>query len=278
MTTTMTKIMKTVRVLLALLMVSSCPIVPAHAEMYGANFTYRYDIDSTTMTYCKVVGANDQPWNKGSWQLVGLAPIKTTGSSVTVNAVTAGRNPFDPVSAKDIIIVARGGATAPDLRVVQSKASADQITVQTAVNWDTTAGFSFKYLRTVCGTTDADGWIDMQTVGPGPKNVTFLLEQISGVTGGIDMHIQCRGSALGDLPNTVHPGAAGSCSPGTSAGGFCNFTAAGLTTGRLAVAIPDSIVCPLLRVGIKINTSETAETVEADNERITITVNAEQSK
>jgi hypothetical protein len=248
-------------------------------DTVGANFSYRKDYDSTSLTFCRLVGQNSNP--RGG-PIAGTARIKTVGSSVTVTAVTAGQLPFAALGVDDVILVSRPGANAADYRVIATKTDGDNITVDVAVDWSASAtGFEFRWLDDQCGTTDNDGWIE--TAGNGTKNVKFMLEQISGVTGGIDFDIECRGggveaaAGIGSTPTPmiVHPGASGSCAPGTSAGGFCNFTTAGKVSGRIQVAIPPWVTCDAVRVGVAIHTSDAAEPTEADKERITITLTKE---
>lgn len=266
--------------ILTLLLVLPAPLfAQSGGSTTGANFSYRKDYDSTTLTFCKLVGQNSNP--RGG-PIAGTARIKTTGSSVTVTAVTAGQLPFAGLTVDDVVLVTRPGAAAADVRVIATKTDGDNITVDLAVDWSAgTTGFEFRWLDDQCGTTDNDGWIE--TAGMSSKNVSFMLEQISGVGGGIDWDIECRDSGLlaaagvGGTPTpvVVHPGAAGSCAPGTSAGGFCNFTVAGKVSGRVKIAIPQAVTCDAVRVGVKINTSDAAEPTEADKERVTITLNVE---
>lgn len=272
--------MKRILAVLALVLSAGPALAQTAAPTAPANFSYRKDYDSTTLTFCKLVGQNSNP--RGG-TIAGTARIKTTGSSTSVTAVTAGQLPFAALAVDDVIVVTRPGSNAVDWRVIATKTDGDNITVDTAVNWDTTTGFEFRWLDDQCGTTDNDGWIDVQAGGMAAKNVTFMLEQVSGVTGGIDWDIECRGSGIeaaagvGGTPTPVivHPGAAGSCAPGTSAGGFCNFTTAGKVSGRLKVAIPPHVTCDAVRVGVKINTSDAAEPAESDKERLTITLTVE---
>jgi len=254
---------------LAFLLIPASQLFAQAGNTNSASFAFRYDLDrpDANLNYCRVVGRLGSP--NFNDPILGTARIKTTGSSVTVVAVTAGQNPFANVGIDDTIIVRRPNGTV-ERRTVSTRTDADNITVDLAVNWDQATGFAFSWLDTQCGQADTDGWID--TAGFQAKSVTFLLEQLNGTVGGIDWRIECIGNALGSLPNPVHPGAAGSCAPGTSAGGFCNFTAAGVTTGRVQIAVPADIVCPRIRLGMKIGTSDAAEAAEADKERITVTL------
>lgn len=252
------------------------PISVSAQTIKSANYTYRYNLDSTAIIYCKVTGQNGSPFADAGAR-AGTARIKTVGSNVAVSAQTAGQNPFAAIAVNDIIIVKRPLGP-DDVRVVATRTDADNITVDLAVDWSTnTTGFEFRWLQTTCGTTDADGWVEAGG-GQRVKTVTFLLQQISGVVGGIDVRIECKGQSLGALPTPVYPvTATASCAPGTNASGFCNFTTAGITTGRFIVSIPRDTSCGQVRLGMLIHTSDAADTLETDKERITAFIEVDRS-
>jgi len=234
--------------------------------MKAANFTYRYNLDSTDLIYCHVLGSGGSPFGS---PMPGKATIKTVGSSLTVTENSSGTNPFDLIGVGDVLFVTLASGSVQK-RVVATRASASSITVDTVI--DLTGGFSFRWLDTQCGTTDEDGWIE--TAGMTSKKLEFLLQQISGVVGGISIRLECRGDALGSLPVIVHPGdsASATCSPGTLASEFCNFTVGDATDGRSIFTIPQDILCGEARIGMKIVTSDAAEAAEANRERITSTL------
>lgn len=264
--------MKTIKTVLLAALIALLPSL-AHAQVKSANFTYKYDLDSTSLTFCKLLGTQANAFGDA---VSGSARVKTSGSNVAIVAQTAGQLPFAALAVDDVVVFKRSTnpTVPPDLRVVATKTDGDNITVNTAIDLSTsTTGFTFDYWKLACGTTDADGWIE--TGGLSAKLVTFQLDQISGVAGGIDMDVECMGQEMGDEPVVVHPGAAGKCDPGTSAGGFCNFTTAGKTTGRMSVAVPRDVPCERIRVGLAVHTSDAAEPTEADKERITVTLQLE---
>lgn len=238
----------------------------------SANFAYRYNLRSTTFTYCRVLGLNGSPWTGNA--ISGLGQIKTTGSSTAVTENTAGQAPFAPINVDDILVVKRGTTAPDDVRVVAVKTDNSNITVDTAVDWS--AGFQFNWFRTVCGTTASDGWIE--TSGLSTKEVVWNLVQLGTATGGIDVQWQCKSQALGSTAQAVFPGATGTCTPGTNGtnagitGNVCNFTAAGNT---LLLAINRDLTCPQLRIGMAAHTAAGAQAVETDRQRITITLDSE---
>lgn len=237
--------------------------VPVHAEEQVANFFLLYDLDATAITYCRVTNLNGDPF--GLPITVTLGKLKTSGSSVTVVDETASTNVFAAVAVGDILVVNTGVETTK-YGVVVAKGSDASLTIHAAQNWS--AGYTFGILRPACGTAATSGWIDLPSKYEN-KVIGFHLKQINGVTGGIDLRVECKGGYADAAPNPVYPSSStATCGGGTNASGFCNFTTAGITTGNLDVQVDEAHRS--CRVGLLIHTSETAESVEADNERITV--------
>jgi hypothetical protein len=232
------------------------------ADEKVANFALLYDLDSTSIIYCRVTGENGDPFGT---PIRATQRLKTSGSSATVVSNVASSGAFALVSVGQILVVDTGVQTT-QTRVVTAKASADSITVNAAVDWS--AGFGFGFVNQTCGSTAADGWINMDDRFD-ERTIHFHLGQINGVTGGIDVRVECKDGFLDAQPIRVYPTTSSTdCGGGTTAGGFCNFTTAGITTGDVDIQVVEPHrAC---RVGMLIHTSETAESVEADNERITI--------
>jgi len=237
--------------------------LPLHAEEQVANFFLLYDLDATSITYCRVVNLNGDPF--GGPITVTLGKLKTSGSSTTVVDETASTNVFASAAVGDIIVANTGDETTK-YGVITAKASDASLTIHAARDWS--AGYKFGLLRPTCGTAATSGWIDFPAKYEN-KVIGFHLKQISGVTGGIDMRVECKGGYPDAAANPVYPASSSStCGGGTNASGFCNFTTAGITTGNLDVMVDEAHRS--CRVGLLIHTSETAEAVEADNERITV--------
>lgn len=273
--------MKRMKTYIALLAVVVAALLPASARTQSANiqvahFAYRYDLDNPTLEFCRAMGQGNSPWGT---HITGIARIKTTGSNVAVTAVTAGSLPFAQLGVDDWIQVFNPTTRVFDNRTIVAKTDGDTIEVDTAVNWDNGGlGVPWKYKDVQCGTTDSDGWVDAS--GLATKLVCFQLEQINGVTGGIDLRVHQRSSAEGSLPNPLHPGSdtAAKCNPGTLASQYCNFTTAGETTGRFCVSVPRDLTSSQLRIGLKINTADAAEGAEANKERITMWIEKESER
>lgn len=260
------------RMLFALLLAFSV-CGSAQAQEQVANFTLLYDLDATAITYCRVTNLNGDPFGLPIDVAIGDGKLKTSGSSTTVVDNTTSTGVFRDAAVGDVI-VAKTGVDATKYGVIVAKASSSSITIHSARNWS--AGYRFGLLRTTCGTAATDGWIDIPS-GYEDRTIGFHLQQISGVTGGIDYRIECKNGYQGADPNPVYPGSSSAtCGGGTNASGFCNFTTAGITTGNLDVVVSEAHRS--CRVGLLIHTSESAEAAEADNERITIGLHLSKAK
>lgn len=246
-----------------ILALTSLVAAPAFAQKSVANFTYFYDVDSTSTTYCVLKGMNDSPIGQDK---PGPFAVKTSGSSVTITERDSGSGPFTNVAVGDLLVFRTATGTVSN-RVVRTRASAASITVDTAINLGTSSTFSYRTLS--CGTTDADGWVSVP--GYVAKNVTFELEQGAFTAGGVGMDIECRGSGVGANPIPIWPGssATSSCGPGTNTSGYCIYTTAGAATGRVIFSVPEQIQCSAIRVGLKISDTDDADASEATTERVT---------
>lgn len=111
-----------------------------------------YDVTSGGFTYCSTSGLRQ-----------GQGFIKTTGASTTVTAVGTAV-PFTSLVVGDEITVITAPDTTPVVRYVTARASAVSITISGAnVDWSNGgAGYGFTWRHVACGTTSADGWIQVQ--------------------------------------------------------------------------------------------------------------------
>jgi hypothetical protein len=205
----------------------------------------RYDVDSTTLTFCTMVGASGNP--AGS-PVSGSGRILTAGSSTTVTSETASAGALAPVVARDVIIVQRGSTT--DTAVVTAKASNDSVTVDAAVNWP---GNSYTYLKSTCGTTDNDGWVG---VGGGTR-IMMTVQYEQGDLDALVWQFQCIGSAVGSKPVVVYPSEGDGCgNSGTQVAGFCEFAAAGSAARFTWEEMGAWSRC---RVGVKVKTTDASD-------------------
>jgi len=147
-------------------------------------FYLNYDLDSASYKYGKIEGRNP-----------GFGGIKTTGSSVTIDAVVAGAGPFAPLLVGDYIWIHVGETVYK--RRVATKPSNDQITVNTAVNLGTgTAAWYFLPFR--IGTTDEDGWLSTEGL-----TRAWILFDFATVADAVDVSVEVRGRAPGEKPKPV---------------------------------------------------------------------------
>jgi hypothetical protein len=74
-------------------------------------------------------------------------------------------------------------------RVVKTKADADNVTVEDAI--DLSAGYPYYYKSRYFGPDADDGWFPVNEFVGGALTLVFDVAQING-TGGIDLTLQCR--------------------------------------------------------------------------------------
>lgn len=223
-------------------------------ELKSANYMFKYDLDSTTMTFCRLEGTKGDPFGPGN---VGLAPINISSANGNVAATTAGTNPFLGLAAKDVInVVYKDGTT--DTKVIITFTDNDTIVVDSAFTTTVTAQ-SFNWYKTRCGTTDADGWIDVSAYAY--KAITFEIEQVN-VTGGLDVRWDCKDPDIGGNPVQVFP----SCTVGA-----CNTVqnysgVAGITSRTKLVINEPSGSC---RIGVAIHTGDDGNDLTTNTEQLT---------
>lgn len=200
-----------------------------------ANFFLDYDLDSTSLLYGVVQGANS-PFGG---TIPGGQRIKTSGSSLTVTSLTAGDNAFAELSVGDSIFIRDPDTQLVSKRNIVTKTDADTVTVDSVI---TLTSAAFSWLKS---TTSADlGWLDIS--GWSGRTITVQYDQ--GDLGRLDARIECRGSYVGSQPVQIFP----SCTTGA-----CNtyqaYTTAGIASST-SVVIPDPFgAC---RVGVKYATSD----------------------
>jgi hypothetical protein len=226
------------RVLLGAFLVGALPL--RADDCRAANFFLDYNLDSNTTIYGIVTGVNSNPFGGA---IPGPARIKTSGSSTTVTSETVGDNAFAEVAVKDTIFI-RDSAGVVSRRSVTARASADSITVDTAI---TLAASAFTWLKTTTSATL--GWIDIS--GYTRRTISFQYDQ--GDLGSLSWRIECRGSYPGAAAVQVFP----SCITG-SCDTYQSYATANIgIADRTSVAIPEPFgAC---RVGIKYVTSDTSD-------------------
>ncbi len=205
------------RLVLALAALLAFPALAAAQRAQTAHATIGYDVATTTLTFCTMNGARGTPWGEPMQVAI---PVKTTGSSQSVTAVTGATNPFARLVVGDTIFV-RLGDDVTDMVWIETKTDGDNITVDTAVNWDRAAGYVFEWLDLVCGTTEDDGWIPVGLGG----TVAFTVQYEAGDLGGLDVKWEAKEASPISKPVRVYPGTSSLCGDGTLNGTVCTFAA-----------------------------------------------------
>lgn len=245
------------RKLLILLVSLLLPAIAEAQEIRNANFMFKYDLDATVITYCRVEGKGGDPFGGG---VQGSKPINISSANGNVTATTALSAPFFGLAVNDVVTV-RYGTGVIDQRVIVTFTDSDTIVVDSAFT-TTTTGIAFEFYKTRCGTTVNDGWIDIGNYAY--RSIAFQIEQVN-VTGGIDVQWQCKDSALGSQPIQVFP----SCTTG-ACNTFQNYAGiAGITSRTKLVMNEPWAAC---RVGIKINSADDGGDLTTNAEQLTATV------
>jgi hypothetical protein len=232
-----------------------------------ASAMIRYDVDSTTLTYCRAEGTSASVIGS---PIAGPARVKTTGSSTTVESNTALSSALAPVVARDILFV-RPPSSFGDVfaagwaAVVTVKTDANTVTVDPAVGWNATGGYAYTYLKTVCGTTVNDGWVDV--AGATKASITIQYDQ--GDLDALAWRFECKQNTPGSSPIVVYPSEGDDCGiAGTLVSGFCEFATAGPTANLTWEEFGAWGSC---RIGFKYKTTDTSD-AGAALERVTGTV------
>jgi hypothetical protein len=228
------------RLLLALAALLAFAPLSAAQGARVAHFAIGYDVavEQPTFTYCKMLGVSLNPWNDP--MPVGI-PIKTTGSSQTVDAVTATSAPFAKLAVGDAIFVVLDSATT-DMVWITAKASDDQITVNSAVDWDRAAGYTFSYLDLTCGTGADDGWVSIERF----ETVSMTVEYEAGDLTGLDVVWEMKDGSLVADAVQVYPGPSSDCGFGTLNTSVCTYA----NTGDRQTVVVTSNTFAYARLGL----------------------------
>jgi len=225
------------------------------AEDVAAVMLYKYDVDSNTVSYCRMVGQQGSPFG-GS--VAGKGRIKTSGASTTVTSQTALDYSFAGVDIGDMLEI----RTDPDtvtLRTVVTNADDDTVTVDSNV---TLSNASYRFWKLQCGTGATDGWVDLS----GYKNRNITVQYDQGDLGGFDVQVQCKLNFPGSQPVQVFP----VCTV-ASCGTYQVYTTPGIAS-RTSVEIPTPFgAC---RVGFKYSTSDASDAA-GNLEQVTIGLQAQ---
>lgn len=243
------------------------PIVHADEDQV-AHFMMRFDVDSTSVNYCRVTGSGGSAFGA---PLQGPSLVATSGSSTTVTS-SAG---FGDLDADDIIIVQRTLTTgATDVRrVVGAPASTSSLTVDEAITL--TGGFAWSYLKQTCGTAVTDGWIEA-TGAPGTVR-SVQVDFLQGDIDGLEWRIEERRLGYEAPAVPIFPGSATACGAGSVASGYCRFAAATAAAGTGNYPVRDDVPWRSLRVGFKVQSTDTSD-AGANLEKVYATLTVSRQK
>jgi hypothetical protein len=202
----------TLALLLALLLPAT-----ARAQDKTAHLAIGFDVASTTINYTQMNGERGDPWSAPEYVAI---PIDTVGSSTTVSAVTASSNPFADLAVGDVLYVRKDNSVTDSVWIT-AKATDDQVTVDTAVDWS--AGYNFEWLDLTTGTDSAAGWISVS----GFKRVQMTVLYTAGDLGGLDVVWECREASPFAVAVQVYPGPSDDCGYGTLNTNVCTYSTVG---------------------------------------------------
>lgn len=229
---------------LAALLLMALPALAQEGQHKAANFTYKFDVSSTTLNYCSVAGVGGDPF--GSF-IRGPGQVETSGDVTTVTGVVAADDVFADVNVGDIFSVRLSNGNT-ETRVVVTNADADTITVETSL--DLTGGYVWNYKNQTCGTTDNDGWVSVA----GYSTVQIGFQYDVGDLTNASMTMECKSGAPGALPVRIYPGIASDCGDGTLSGTVCEF---GTPGDRLSFKMVDNGFA-FCRIGVAYVTTDGA--------------------
>jgi hypothetical protein len=204
----------------------------------SANFLYKYDVASDTITYGALAGQQGDPY---ATAYDGPGAVETVGSNTTVTGVNAADDVFLVVDPGDVIFIRFQNGTVED-RVVVTNADDDTITVDTAIDLDVDGGYRWSYKKLATGTGETDGWISVA----GYSIVQFGVQYDAGDVTALAATFECKSAALGAKPIRVYPGVNSDCGDGTLNGKVCEFTTVG---DRLYFKMPHNAFAAC-RVGV----------------------------
>lgn len=254
------------RMLLCLLMVafSATPVLAQAIVGKEGYLFWRNDIDSATLTYCRMNGVNDDVFGE---PIQRTQLIKTAGVSATVTEFTASSGPFSAVSVGDVLVIKTPTSLDPehrDTRAVIAKASAASITVDSTIDLSAAGGFSFGFYKIQCGTSDNDGWVNVAAVAA--PQVTIGFQYDAGDATAIVARWECKYNGLDSAPVILYPGKTSECGFGTLSTDRCSFATPGILS-RLSVN-DDNSTFTYCRLGVAF-TGADASDVGANRESVT---------
>lgn len=215
----------------------------SYNENRSVDLFYKLDVSSAGYTYYVMRGRGGDPYGEPVQVTV---PIKTTGSSTTIAAVTASTNPFAGLAVGDVIYITEPGGAGPlqSKRVIVTYTNADTIVVDAAITIPAT-GTTFGYKKRTGGTADTDGWFTVS----GYASLTSVLDAVTVNAASIEMSLECRIGT--SSPTRI------CSSPGTT---VCSSTVQATAAGAFPFAVWSGAFSAC-RVGTKVTGDAGAQSV-----------------
>jgi hypothetical protein len=228
--------------------------LPAQAEVVVGHFMSRYDLDATTITYCRSEGQRGDPFAppKPNDYLVDNA-----GSVTAVTSATAGQDVFLGMGTGDMITITVSQVDYP--RGILTYTDTENIVVDEAIDLSA-SDYKITWRENKCGTAATDGWLDASNLIN--ISVFFYLTQYVGDGNGLDVRIEAIVLTPDGTENLVQVWPDKAVAAGAS---VQNFTTAGITSNLIV-----NITAPVqrIRVGVLHNTADDGNDLTTNAEQI----------
>lgn len=250
--------MKKLAFVLALALASP---VYAGYEVLGYS-ALRYDLDSTTMTYCVARGANG-----GVFGQVGpkTNDYLLDSASTAVTADTAGTALFTGMAVGDVLFIRSAGVIYP--RTILTYTDSETLVSDEALTAD---GVRFDWVENDCGTGVTNGWV--MTAGWDHITVAFFMKQYVGDGNGVDIRLEGAVLTPDGTTNVIQ------LWPSKTVGAAA--TVQNLTTAGIASNLAIEIASPVqaVRLGMKHNTADDGNDLTTNAEQFTVVVYGRQGQ
>ena len=235
--------------------------IPAQAENVTGYFAVRYDLDSTSIIYCRSEGERGDPFRPPK---SALYRVDNAGSETAVTSATAGQDVFLGMAAGDVMYITVDQVQYE--RGVLTYTDTENIVVDEAIDLSGD-DYRFSWRRNNCGTAATDGWLS--TSGLSNLSVMFAMNQYVGDAGNNGMDVRIEGMIAAPDGTTSVMQLWPSKSVGAAAS-VQNFLTAGITSNLIV-----NVTAPIeqIRVGMLHNTADDASgDLTTNAEQISVTL------
>lgn len=171
--------MKRLTLVLAMLLLAT----PVMAQQVRLGYmALRYDLDATSITYCRSEGKNGDPFGP---PMSRDYLVDNAGSETAVTSATADQDVFLGMARGDVMFITVAAVQYP--RGVLTYTDTENIVVDEAIDLSA-ADYPFTWRRNNCGTAVTDGWVNIG--GMDDVTVGIFLKQYVGDGNGIDFRLE----------------------------------------------------------------------------------------